>query len=81
MTEAQVTRQEWDLLKAIRESSSSEFKLSVRRDGDVWTIDVDQWPHDDRSKLHGSGLSFSAAWSSMTTLAVEPISPLPSPRR
>ena len=74
MTE--ISRAEFGLIEAIRGGGQSpEFQLSVRHQHGEWTIVSSEFPHDDRSKRRGSGVSFNEAWSAMTTLAVDPISP------
>lgn len=80
MTEAQVTRSEFEMLEAIREGGTSEeFRLTVRHDRGEWLVEMSYFPNSDDRKGRGTGSTLSAAWSALTALAIE-ANPSPPPR-
>jgi hypothetical protein len=79
---AYITRAELELIEAVRAGGNSpEFRLTIRHQHDGWRVESSTCPHSDAHKWRGAGATFEAAWRARTKLAIDPISPVPSPRR
>jgi len=59
MTDAQIKIQEFQLIELLRDAVlADEFRLTIRLDREIWTVDIDRSPHADDDKRRGTGRTF-----------------------